>query len=311
MILSASRRTDIPAFFSDWFFNRIKAGFVLVPNPRNPKQISKIPLSPESTDCIVFWTKNPAPITDRLRILDEAGYAYYFQFTLNPYGSDTEPGLPPKEELIKTFKKLSTAAGKNRVLWRYDPVFINENYSAAWHKGKFKLFCRSLAGFTDVCTISFIDIYNSIKNNFRVMSGDEISETAESFSETAAKNGIELLTCAEETDLSRFGIKHSSCIDPKRAETAAGCTISSKPDGTLRKECRCAESTDIGIYDTCMHGCLYCYASQRRTDCKPAQDHFDDNAPMITGFPDSAAKIYEKAVKSEKEVQIQFDLPEN
>ena len=310
MILSASRRTDIPAFFSDWFFNRLKEGFVLVPNPYNPKQISRINLSPDGIDCIVFWTKNPAPMTDRLKTLDKAGFSYYFQFTLNPYGSDTEPGLPPKEELIKSFVKLSAETGRKRVLWRYDPIFITEKYSADWHKDQFRLLCRRLSSCTDICTISFIDIYRNISSSFRAMSQDEIYETAESFSETAAENGIDLLTCAEETDLSSFGIKNSSCIDAYRAEQASGCKISLKPGKPLRKGCRCAESTDIGIYDTCMHGCSYCYASQQRRSFKSAAEKFDVHAPMLTGFPDSTAKIYEKTVRSAENDQLQLTVTE-
>ena len=132
MIISASRRTDIPAFYSDWFFNRIKEGYVLVRNPMNAHQISKISLSADVIDCIVFWTKNPRPMINRLDELKD--YNYYFQFTLNSYAKDIEPNVPSKDkEIIKSFRELSEKIGKDRVVWRYDPILINDNYSVDHH----------------------------------------------------------------------------------------------------------------------------------------------------------------------------------
>lgn len=115
MILSASRRTDIPAFYADWFINRLKGGYVYIPNPRNPNRMGKVTISPENVDCIVFWTKNPLPMMDKLYLIGEMGYQFYFQFTLTPYGKDVEKYLPDKSVLINTLKKLSQKLGKHRV----------------------------------------------------------------------------------------------------------------------------------------------------------------------------------------------------
>ena len=140
MMISASRRTDIPSFYSEWLFNRIKEKFVCVRNPMNLRQVSAINLAPELVDCIVFWSKNPRPMIDKLQLLND--YNYYFQFTLNPYDQDVEARLPPKTELIETFKKLSDLIGSQKVIWRYDPILINSKYSTAYHIDKFQELAR-------------------------------------------------------------------------------------------------------------------------------------------------------------------------
>ena len=180
MIISASRRTDIPTYYSEWFFNRIKEGYVCVRNPMNIHQISKIDLSPNVVDGIVFWTKNPIPMVDRMLELEK--YIYYFQFTLNAYGKDVEPNVPSKNDfIIPSFQKLSSIIGKERVVWRYDPIFINEHYTIEYHKKYFQALCSKLSKFTEKCTVSFIDLYkNTARNtkrlNIQTLSNDEVLE---------------------------------------------------------------------------------------------------------------------------------------
>lgn len=137
MIISASRRTDIPAFYSDWFFKRLEEGYLYVRNPMNPGQVSKILLNQDTVDCFVFWTKDPGPMMERLSVLDRLGYPYYFQFTLTPYGADVELGLPHKNELVKTFRELSARLGPERVIWRYDPVLLSPSYTREYHSSGF------------------------------------------------------------------------------------------------------------------------------------------------------------------------------
>ena len=162
MILSVSRRTDVPAFYGEWFINRLRDGSVLVRNPVNPKQVSKILLSRENIDCIVFWTKNPENFMKYLGELKE--YPFYFQFTLNGYGKDIEPGMPDKKkELIPLFQELSGKIGKERVIWRYDPVLISKDYSIEWHIHTFESMAEALEGYTKQAVISFLDIYRKIK----------------------------------------------------------------------------------------------------------------------------------------------------
>ena len=157
MIISASRRTDIPAYYSEWFFNRLKAGYVLVRNPMNIHKISKVSLSPKVVDGIVFWTKNPTPMLKRIPELEQ--YSYYFQFTLNPYGRDVELNVPSKGRvIIPAFRKLSKLIGRERVIWRYDPIIINKKYTIEYHCKYFRILASKLSEYTERCTISFVDL---------------------------------------------------------------------------------------------------------------------------------------------------------
>lgn len=167
MIISASRRTDIPAFYSDWFMERIREGNLCVRNPMNANQISKINLSSDVVDFIIFWSKNPEPMLSRLSELK--GYPYYFQFTLNPYESDIETNLPPLSERIETFHRLSEIAGKERIVWRYDPVLINEKYTVAYHIRQFEKLAGELAGYAEKCMFSYLDFYSKIKTRMNKM----------------------------------------------------------------------------------------------------------------------------------------------
>ena len=164
MIISASRRTDIPAYYSEWFINRVKEKYLYVRNPMNIHQIGKISLDRNVVDGIVFWTKNPIPMLPRLDQLKE--YIYYFQFTLTAYGPEIESGLPSKNiKLIPAFQELSNKIGKERVIWRYDPIFLNERYTMDYHKKYFRVLASKLAGYTEKCTISFLDLYRyTIRN---------------------------------------------------------------------------------------------------------------------------------------------------
>jgi hypothetical protein len=148
MILSVSRRTDIPTYYSEWFFNRVKEGFVYVRNPMNIHQIGKILITPDVVDGIVFWTKNPLPMINRLEELND--YIYYFQFTLNSYGKDVEPNIPSKNDIIiPAFQSLSQRIGKDKVVWRYDPILFNENYTVKYHVKYFGMLVDKLAGHTE------------------------------------------------------------------------------------------------------------------------------------------------------------------
>lgn len=129
MIISASRRTDIPGFYSEWFLHRLRTGYAIAPNPWNPRDLSRVRLSPDNVDCIMFWTKNAGPMLDKLAVMDGMGYRYYFSFTVTPYGADMEKNLPPKQRVVDTFRELSDRLGPNRVDWRFDPIVVNDRYS--------------------------------------------------------------------------------------------------------------------------------------------------------------------------------------
>lgn len=267
MIISARRRTDIPAFYSRWFFDRLAEGYVWVRNPMNRKQISEILLDREHVDCFVFWTKNPAPLMEHLGQLDNMGYPYYFQFTLTPYGRDLEPGLPEKSDLEETFLALAEKAGKDRLVWRYDPIVFSRDgrYTAEYHLREFERLCRRFEGLTDTCTVSFLDVY---RKNGRSLQQLEIRMPDEEerrgllleFCRIAGARGIAVQTCCE-AGLLPEGVGEGRCIDPDRIRRITGKPVPDQADKTQRQGCRCAKSVDIGAYDTCVHFCGYCYAN--------------------------------------------------
>lgn len=301
MIISASRRTDIPALYSDWFFNRLKEGYVLVQNPRNPNRFSRVLLNPEVVDCFVFWSKNPFPIISRLDNLKD--YNYYFQFTLTPYEKDIETKLVPVEKRTEIFKQLSDRVGKPQIVWRYDPIFINKKYSVDFHKEAFHSMASQLKGYTERCVISFIDTYTHIKNTFnqfgiKVMSFSEIDLLMRSFSETASEFNLELETCAEDINLSRYNISHGACIDKKLIEQIVGCQLLSKKDKNQRLMCNCIESIDLGTYDTCPHGCIYCYATTNNEKVFRNMKLHDKESPTLLGNIRDTDIITDKEMKS-------------
>ncbi|MDR0476249.1 MAG: DUF1848 domain-containing protein [Treponema sp.] len=267
MIISASRRTDIPAFFGEWFMERLREQFVNVPNPMNPKQVSHISLAAGDVDCFVFWTKNPKNFLPCLKQIDKSGFRYYFQFTLNPYEKNLEPALPAKAELLDTFIELSRIIGSEKVIWRYDPVIINSSYSVKFHEASFNAFCRKLETYTKKCVLSFVDNYPFLKEKFAVLGireiePDKIIEIAKSFSSIAKQHGIELASCAEKTGLQEYGIIPNRCIDAEFVNRLFGLDLRHKKDPAQRCECCCSLSRDIGAYNTCKYGCVYCYAER-------------------------------------------------
>lgn len=304
MILSVSRRTDIPAYYSEWFLNRLKEKYVLIANPYNSDRLGRVELSPDSVDCIVFWTKNPAPMLGKLDAIEEMGYSFYFQFTLTPYGRDVERNLPPKGELLQTFQNLSRRIGPERVVWRYDPVMITETFSIAWHLERFQELCDKLYGVTSRCIFSFIDPYAHIGNEFHGMSREEMLAVAQGFSKIATEYQLPLFTCAEEIDLSRFQIGHSACIDRKLIEQITGCPIKAKKDTGQRPACGCIESVDIGAYDTCPNGCVYCYATSSEKAMQRRVRAHDPFSPMLTGIPRGDELITDRTTPSQKILQL-------
>lgn len=286
MILSVSRRTDIPAFYCDWFFNRIQEGFVDVRNPMNTHQISRIKITPEVVDCIVFWTKNPYKMLARLDELKD--YNYYFQFTINPYDKQIEAKVPCKTEIIETFRKLSQQIGSNRVIWRFDPILLTEKINVAYHIKYFEELAKRLECLTTRCVISFVDLYkktvaNTKLLNMREPSTSEMRYLAEKLVSIANKYGIQVLSCAENIDLGEEGVEHGCCIDPILIEEICDYHIEIKKDKNQRKECGCVESIDIGAYNTCCHACAYCYANFNNEKVKNQNSKHNKNSSLLIG----------------------------
>lgn len=308
MILSVSRRTDVPNYYSDWFVNRIKEGFLYVRNPMNAHQISRIELSPEVVDCIVFWTKNPANMMRNLDCLKD--YVYYFQFTLTGYGKDIESNLPDKrEELISTFRTLSQKIGKEKVIWRYDPILITRRYTMEYHLKAFEEIAGSLAGYTEKVVISFVDYYAKTKRNtrelgIREMTKEECIRLAAQMAQIASKYHLIIETCGEKINLQKVGIPHGSCIDKKFIEKLLGCKLLGGKDKNQRQECGCFESVEVGTYNTCLNGCRYCYANFSDGKVKENVKLYNQECPLLCGEITPEDKITDRKVKSLKDTHL-------
>ncbi len=249
MIISASRRTDIPSFYSEWMLNRLKEKYVLVRNPMNIHQVSKIDLSPNVVDAIVFWTKNPTPMLAQLDELKD--YTYYFQFTLSAYGPDVERNLPSKNKIIiPTFQKLSQEIGKEKIVWRYDPIFFNEQYSIQYHCKYFEVLASKLAGYTEKCTVSFMDLYRNTERNVKPLNivkdtYEMQEELLQRFVEIARKYELYIDTCAEIGDFHKLRVEHAHCIDKERIERIGGFKLDVDKDTNQRAECGCVLFTTL------------------------------------------------------------------
>lgn len=302
MIISASRRTDIPNYYSHWFYNRIKEGYLYVRNPMNPHQVSKIILSPETIDCMVFWTKNPEPMIPRLDEL--RAYHYYFQFTLTGYGKEIEPGVPHKKEtMLSTFQKLSQTIGSQKVIWRYDPILFTDTYTLKYHLQAFEQIASALEGYTHRCVISFVDTYAKNKKSLQQLHAYDLKDSellgfAKALADIAHSKGLTVGSCGEAADLSGCGIEHNCCIDQKLIEEICGYKIKGSKDKNQRRECGCMESVDIGAYDTCKNGCLYCYANYSRERVNRYSMLCDPDSPLLCGTLGAEDKVTERPIKS-------------
>ncbi|MGD9503735.1 MAG: DUF1848 domain-containing protein [Syntrophobacteraceae bacterium] len=276
MIISASRRTDIPAFFGDWFMNRIKAGWFDRINPFNPRQIKRVSLAPEEVEAIVFWTKNPGTFLNHLEALESQGYRFYFQFTLNDYPPVLEPRLPNLSRRIEIFRSLSRRIGPEKVLWRYDPIVISSVTSIEYHKERVNRLAEALGGYTTKLTLSFLTFYGKVRKRldklercgritFARENPDELSperlELLSDIRQAASDAGMQVFTCASKMDLTSLGIERGACVDGKLIQRVFQLDGEFPKDPHQRKECLCAQSVDMGAYNTCRCGCAYCYAN--------------------------------------------------
>lgn len=276
VIISASRATDVPAFFSDWFFNRVKSGYVKWRNPFNGVDCY---VSFANIRFIVFWSKNPKPLLPYLHELKERGIGCYIQFTLNDYETDgLEPHVPALDERIDTFKQLVEHLGKGGVVWRFDPLLITDEISIDTLLKKIEYVGDRLNNYTEKLVFSFADIstYSKVRRNLQIAGVKYYDWNEELMNEFASRLNkmnrerwsYSLATCAESINLEQYGIEHNRCIDPELISHLSPddgmlqqFLYSAKKDGGQRKWCGCILSKDIGSYNTCAHGCKYCYAN--------------------------------------------------
>lgn len=271
MIISASRRTDIPAFYAEWFMNRIHAGFCEVQNPYNSRQVSRISLRAEDVDVIVFWTRNPKPLMPRLPELDSLGYRYYFLYTLMDNPRYLDPNMSALETRIGTFQKLSEMIGQDKVIWRYDPIVLANDMTPEFHLQRYEKIAFRLYGSTQRCIVSFVDSYRKIQKRLdkieteghfiETPKPETIIDSMKTLSKISHRYGMEIYSCAEEEDFRPYGVAPSQCIDSQLIRKLFNISVTDRKDTSQRKACRCAESRDIGSYNSCLYQCVYCYAT--------------------------------------------------
>jgi len=293
MLISASRRTDIPAFYADWFMNRLEAGFVLTRNPFNSRQIRRVELRPDAVEAIVFWTRNPTRLLPYLDRIDALGYRYYFQFTLTGYPRALERATPALPRAIRVFRHLSERLGPKRVIWRFDPILLTNLTPPAELLRLFAFLARALAGHTRRVVISFADLPPRITANLRKvpeLTWQDITdqpapllELAARLAELARAHGMQIQTCAEPLELGQFGIARGKCIDEALLAELFDLRLSPAKDPGQREACRCIRSVDIGAYDSCPHGCIYCYASTRQKATLANYRRHDPLSPFLIG----------------------------
>ena len=293
MIINTGQRTDIPAFYSKWFINRIKEGYVLVRNPYYPTIVTKFLLNPEVVDVIGFCTKNPRPMFPYLDELKDFGQFWYVSIT--GFDVDLEPNVPPIDQVIEDFKYLSNKVGKNAIGWRYTPIIVNNKYTKEYHIKMFEHIASKLDGYTSLVAFGFVDIYPKLeKNHPEIKDTDDETkiEIAKAFTNIAKKHHMDLRLCSKEKWLASYGVDIDGCMRVKDYENSIDSKLDIKQKMEARKNyCACYLSNDIGSYNSCMHFCKYCYANGNEMTIRKNYKEHDDNSPLLIGHINREDKI--------------------
>ena len=309
MIIQTGQRTDIPAFYSEWFANRLKEGYVLVRNPYNPQSVTKYLLDPSVVDMIGFCSKNPAPMLKYMDLLKP--YHQYWFVTITPYGKDIEPNVPPVSSVLASFRELAGVVGESCMGWRYDPIIIDQDWTVERHTQCFESMAAELAGFTHTAVISFIDLYEKVKRNYpsarAVPLSTQLSLT-EALVRIGRKYDMVIKPCGEDKILETVGADCSGCMTVRTFEEAIGCNLIVPPNPGNRKECACYITGDIGAYNTCGHLCRYCYANAERETVLQNMKLHDPQSPMLIGNLEAGDTVHQAKQKSWIDYQMRLDL---
>lgn len=307
MIIQTGLRTDIPAFYAQWFAGRLREGFVCVRNPYHLSSVTRYRLSPEVVDLIAFCTKNPAPMFPYMDLLKP--YGQYWFVTITPYGRDIEPNVPKKERVIEDFKTLSAMAGIDSAGWRYDPVFLSDTYPMERHIEEFEQTASALSGYTKTCVISFIDLYQKVQRNFpevRTVKPEERIQLGKEFIRIGRKFGMVIKPCGEGNDLEPYGADCSGCMTVETFETALHERLDVPKIKSPRAECACLMGNDIGSYDTCGHLCRYCYANADAGSVRRNMQAHDPKSPFLIGNSMEGDQVHEAKQKSWMDHQMRL-----
>lgn len=310
MIINTGGRTDTVQYFSEWLLRRFEEGYALSRNPLFPHKVSRLELSPDVVDCVVFCSKNYRPILPRLREITDRFNSYCY-YTITAYGRDVEPGVPPIDESMQTLIELAGIVGPQRVAWRYDPVLLTKTYTVERHLETFDHMARTLAPHIDRCIFSFVEIYEKVKFNMPelvMLTEESMDELARGMGEIAAQYGIYLQTCGTDGDFSRYGIHPSGCMTLDILGAANGVEFRTLKHKGMRHGCHCMEARDIGAYDTCPNGCKYCYANK---DPRKAAENFklhDPASPLLLGSLGPDDEVTQATQKSFLKEEYQLQL---
>ncbi len=298
MIISASRRSDIPAFYAQWFWNRLQAGYCTVPNPFNPKQVARISLEPQDVDAFVFWTRHARPLMRLLPDVDRAGFRYYFQYTITGYGPPVEARSPPLDTALSTFRALSDMLPRGAVIWRYDPIVMGQAFPPRAHLSRFGTIARALEGYARRVVVSFMHVYRKTERRMGTMYewGDDLCREPAAdpavpdmlgrMVHLAQDHGMVVEACAQKVDFSQLGIGPTKCVDDRLLRELFGGSWPSRKDPGQRPECGCVASKDIGMVDTCTFGCAYCYATNSDAQARRRLRDHDPCSPSLVGHHD-------------------------
>lgn len=303
MIIHASMRTDIPAFYSEWFANRIREGYVRVRNPYNLLQVTEYSLDPEVIDLIVFCSKNPSPMLKYMDLLKS--YRTYWYITITPYEADIEPGLfktiVSKRKIIESFQQISEIVGEVHIGWRYDPIFIDDKYTVKYHLEQFEDISAALQGYTRNCVISFLDLYQKVKRNFpeaKMVSKEQRKYLGEHMTHIATEHKMTLRPCGEGTELAAFGADCNGCMTQQIYENAIHMSLDMPKKQPLRKECACYLGYDIGAYNSCPHMCKYCYANYDEKSVRLNRINHNPKSAFLIGDDMPNDKVHKAVQKS-------------
>ncbi len=307
MIINTGQRTDIPAFYSRWFTNRLKEGLVASRSPYDAKTVYLYKLEPSTVDVITFTTKNPYPMLNHLDSL--SAYKTLWHVTITPYGRDVELNVPDKEEVIASFAELSKVVGRDCMVWRYDPILLWGKYSLEYHKLAFEEMLERLAPYTSSCVFSFVKLYEKVKRNFPSVQEASVEERIEfaSFAvEKAKRLGVRMRECGSTYDLSFLGVEESGCMVKADLEKACGCELNLPRLSKTRNMCSCYLSHDIGAYNSCLHYCKYCYANSSIKAVEETVRAHNDSSPLLIGEIGEDDVVRKVEMESWKSNQLQL-----
>ena len=285
MIVNTGCRTDIPAYFGSWLLNRVRQGSVMARNPYRPELVTRYQLDPQVVDVMCFCTKNPAPLLPYLGEL--SAFRQFWFVTATPYGPDIEPNVPPKDQVLRSIQQLAAVVGPRDTAWRYDPVLITQRYTVEYHLRAFERMAARLQGHVAFCVVSFIDLYEKTRRNFpqaRAVTAQEQQLLTAEFARMGAKHGIPIRLCCENAALAACGANTDGCMTQDVLERACNIKLNVPcSKRSARAACNCMLGADIGAYNTCPHGCAYCYANYDQQVVARNLRHHDPESPLLIG----------------------------